>query len=124
MCWFGGFIRFLSSRTTEQKKVHSDADTRPFAYSRELSYTSIKLGAYAPVRDAMEPLNEYIGLVPHIASILSLRTCSYVGLLQASYVVVRHARKKQRRISVLKFYILVGISTCLRAPNLAVNDCL
>ena len=63
MCWFGGFIRFLSSRTTEQKKVHSDADTRPFAYSRELSYTSIKLGAYAPVRDAMEPLNEYIGLV-------------------------------------------------------------
>lgn len=25
----------------------------PFAYGRELSYTSIKLGAYAPVRDAL-----------------------------------------------------------------------
>jgi hypothetical protein len=25
----------------------------PFAYGRELSYTSIKLGAYAPVRDAI-----------------------------------------------------------------------
>ena len=24
-----------------------------FAYGRELSYTSVKLGAYAPVRDAM-----------------------------------------------------------------------
>lgn len=32
----------------------------PFAYGRELSYTSIKLGAYAPVRDAMEPLSEYL----------------------------------------------------------------
>ena len=32
--------------------------------------------------------------------------------------MVRRARKKHR-ISVLKFY--VGISTCLRAPNLAVN---
>jgi len=41
------------------KEVFAEGGIRPFykgllfAYGRELSYTSIKLGAYAPVRDAL-----------------------------------------------------------------------
>jgi len=31
-----------------------------FAWGREGSYASIKLGAYAPVRDAMDPLKAYM----------------------------------------------------------------
>ena len=52
-----------------------------FAWGREGSYASIKLGAYAPVRDAMDPLKEYIPafLVKFLAGAVTGGVGSVVG---------------------------------------------
>ena len=52
-----------------------------FAWGREGSYASIKLGAYAPVRDAMAPLNEYMPsmLVKFLAGAVTGGVGSVVG---------------------------------------------
>ena len=52
-----------------------------FAWGREGSYASIKLGAYAPVRDAMDPLKEYMPafLVKFLAGAVTGGAGSVVG---------------------------------------------
>ena len=52
-----------------------------FAWGREGSYASIKLGAYAPVRDAMDPLKGYIPafLVKFLAGAVTGGVGSVVG---------------------------------------------
>jgi len=49
----GGTIGDTCSQIIKSEGVASFWKGLPFAYGRELSYTSIKLGAYAPVRDAI-----------------------------------------------------------------------
>uniref|UniRef100_A0A7S3PX08 Mitochondrial carrier protein n=1 Tax=Chaetoceros debilis TaxID=122233 RepID=A0A7S3PX08_9STRA len=49
----GGSIGATCSEILSKEGVTAFWKGIPFGYGRELSYTSIKLGAYAPVRDAM-----------------------------------------------------------------------
>lgn len=49
----GGSIGATCSEIMSKEGVAAFWKGIPFGYGRELSYTSIKLGAYAPVRDAM-----------------------------------------------------------------------
>lgn len=49
----GGSIGSTISQVLKNEGVLSFWKGLPFAYGRELSYTSIKLGAYAPVRNAV-----------------------------------------------------------------------
>lgn len=49
----GNGIAATVSETASKEGIAAFWKGLTFAYGRELSYTSVKLGAYAPVRDAM-----------------------------------------------------------------------
>ncbi|KAL7578135.1 hypothetical protein ACA910_012581 [Epithemia clementina (nom. ined.)] len=51
----------------------------PFAYGRELSYTTIKLGAYAPVRDAMGAGGDASFVTKFVAGAITGGIGSFVG---------------------------------------------
>lgn len=51
----------------------------PFAYGRELSYTSIKLGAYAPVRDALGAGQDAPFYLKFLAGAITGGVGSFVG---------------------------------------------
>lgn len=51
----------------------------PFAYGRELSYTSIKLGAYAPVRDALGAGKDAPFYLKFLAGAITGGVGSFVG---------------------------------------------
>lgn len=66
----------------------------PFAYGRELSYTSIKLGAYAPVRDALGAGKDAPFYLKFLAGAITGGVGSFVG--NPFDVMVRGQRDEDR----------------------------
>jgi solute carrier family 25 protein 14/30 len=51
----------------------------PFAYGRELSYTSVKLGAYAPVRDMLGAGKDAPFYIKFLAGAITGGAGSFIG---------------------------------------------
>jgi Mitochondrial carrier protein len=83
-----------------------------FAYGRELSYTSIKLGAYAPVRDALGAGKDAPFYIKFLAGAITGGVGSAVGYVATTRVcfLVSLLLRQITRLSasVCKCFLLVG----------------
>lgn len=67
-----------------------------FAYGRELSYTSVKLGAYAPVRDALGAGKDAPFYMKFLAGAITGGTGSVIGYVSFLCVCWKKAPVKKK----------------------------
>ena len=75
----GGGLMSTISETAGKEGIRAFWKGLTFAYGRELSYTSVKLGAYAPVRDALGAGKDAPFYMKFIAGAITGGTGSVIG---------------------------------------------